>query len=81
MGCRWGSFRDIFLSVASGEFCGDEEDGSNQIEIETRDRPTLRWARRLQLADIKGGENGLLPFLFGSYGGRRFSARLAPELP
>jgi len=28
-----------------------------------RDRPTLRWARRLQLAAIKGGENELLPFL------------------
>jgi len=28
-----------------------------------RECPTLRWARRLQLAAIKGGEKGPLPFL------------------
>ena len=63
MGCGFSLQRDLFLPSSGWGFCGDEEDGAAPLEIEMRDRPTLRWARRLQLAAIRGGENRLLPFL------------------
>ena len=52
-GCGFSLQLDLFLPSSGWGFCGDEEDGANQIEMEMRDHLTL----------IKGGENRLLPFL------------------
>jgi len=62
VGCSFSLQWDLLLSATGPKdsgllrgwgFCGDKEDGANQIEIEMRGRPAL----------TKGGENEFLLFL------------------